>query len=148
MEDFSIKGALVLDSFTLDDIRQTDVQLRVEGEDGFVLDGVSAISRISRDPTDLVAQTIGRVHQYPDGFALFLGTMFAPTKERDGGGGGFTHKKGDIVAIHSPKLGTLVNRVTFSDEAPEWRMGARAFFANLARRGLLAAASLPGDAEI
>jgi len=113
--------------------------------DGFVMEGVSSISKISRDPTDLVAQTISRMHQYPDGFALFLGTMFAPTKERDGGGGGFTHKQGDIVAIHSAKLGTLINRVTYSDVAPEWVVGARALFANLAQRGLLGAACLPDD---
>ena len=135
------------ETFSLDDIRSADVKLHVGGEDGFVLEGASSISKISRDPTDLVCQTIGRMHQYPDGFALFLGTMFAPTKDRDGHGGGFTHKKGDIVSIHSPKLGTLVNRVTYSDEAPEWRMGARALFANLSRRGLLDAATLEGDAD-
>jgi fumarylacetoacetate (FAA) hydrolase family protein len=134
------------ETFSLDDVRQADVELRVTGLDGFELDGVSSISKISRDPEDLVAQTIGRMHQYPDGFALFLGTMFAPTKERDGGGGGFTHKPGDIVAIHSPSLGTLINRVTYSDQAPAWRVGVRALMANLARRGLIGVASLPGDA--
>ncbi len=132
-------------SFSLDDVRRCDVSLRIEGLDGFVLDGVSSISKISRDPEDLVEQTISRMHQYPDGFVLFLGTMFAPTKERDGGGGGFTHKQGDLVAIHSQHLGTLVNRVTFSDQAPEWRVGVRALFANLARRGLMGVASLPAD---
>jgi fumarylacetoacetate (FAA) hydrolase family protein len=134
-------------TFSLDDIRAADVGLFVEGLDGFTLDGVSSISKISRDPEDLVQQTISRMHQYPDGFALFLGTMFAPTKERDGGGGGFTHKLGDIVSIHSEKLGTLVNRVTYSDQAPEWRMGVRGLIANLARRGLIGAAHLPKDAS-
>ncbi len=128
------------ETFSLDDVRRADVGLTVTGLDGFVLEGVSSISKISRDPADLVGQTISRMHQYPDGFALFLGTMFAPTKERDGGGGGFTHKPGDIVAISSPKLGTLINRVTYSDLAPEWTMGVRALYANLAQRGLLGAA--------
>ena len=128
------------ETFSLDDVRREDVALTVTGLDGFVLEGVSSISKISRDPQDLVGQTISRMHQYPDGFALFLGTMFAPTKERDGGGGGFTHKPGDIVAISSPKLGTLINRVTYSDLAPEWTMGVRALYANLAQRGLLGAA--------
>ena len=76
-----------------------DVGLTVKGADGFVLDGHSSIRQISRDPTDLVAQTIGSVHQYPDGFALFLGTMFAPVKDRDAPGQGFTHKRDDIVTI-------------------------------------------------
>ena len=133
-------------TFSLDDVRRADVSLEVAGEDGFTLEGVSSISKISRDPADLVGQTISRMHQYPDGFALFLGTMFAPTKERDGGGGGFTHKLGDVVTISSPKLGRLVNRVTHSDLAPEWRMGVRGLFANLAQRGLAGAACLDADA--
>ena len=92
-------------------MRQTDVTLTVEGEDGFRLEGSSSIAKISRDPEDLVAQTIGPNHQYPDGFVLFLGTMFAPTQDRDAPGMGFTHKPGDIVTIAAPKLGALVNRM-------------------------------------
>jgi fumarylacetoacetate (FAA) hydrolase family protein len=126
--------------FSLDDVRRSEVVLHVEGEDGFVLDGVSAMSQISRDPEDLVAQTIGPNHQYPDGFVLFLGTMFAPTQAREGGGGGFTHKTEDVVAIWSAKLGSLVNRVRTSDEAPPWEFGIRALIANLAERGLVNAA--------
>ena len=34
-------------------------------------------------------------HQYPDGFVLFLGTLFAPIQDRDEPGRGFTHKIGD-----------------------------------------------------
>ena len=83
------------ESFTLDDVRKAELTLRVEGPDGFVLDGRSSMSQISRDPADLVAQTIGRHHQYPDGFMLFLGTLFAPTEDRDAPGEGFTHKIGD-----------------------------------------------------
>lgn len=128
------------DGFELDHVRRAEVTLHVKGEDGFELDGTSAMARISRDPEDLVAQTIGPTHQYPDGFALFLGTMFAPTKPREGGGGGFTHKPGDVVAIGSRDLGTLVNRVTTSDQAPPWEFGIRALVANLAGRGLLGAA--------
>jgi fumarylacetoacetate (FAA) hydrolase family protein len=129
-------------SFSLDDVRQADVTLRVEGSDGFVMEGVSSLSRISRDPADLVGQTIGGTHQYPDGFVLFLGTMFAPTQDR-GNGGGFTHKRDDVVVIGSPRLGTLVNRVGFSDEAPRWEFGIRALMANLAARGLTEAAVRP-----
>ncbi len=125
------------DSFTLDDVRKTTVGLHIAGEDGFTLDGVSSLSEISRDPAELVAATIGPNHQYPDGLALYLGTMFAPTKDRDGAGGGFTHKPGDIVAIGSPELGMLVNRVDHSDRIEPWRFGIQALMANLAARGLL-----------
>ena len=125
------------DSFTLDDARKLDIGLNVTGADGFVLDGHSSISKISRDPTDLVAQTIGKVHQYPDGFVLFLGTMFAPVEDRDAKGKGFTHKIGDIVTIETPSLGRLVNRVNLSTEIAPWNFGAGALMRNLAGRGLL-----------
>jgi fumarylacetoacetate (FAA) hydrolase family protein len=131
------------ESFTLDDVRAADIALRVEGEDGFVVAGVSSMSRISRDPEALVGETLNRSHQYPDGVVLFLGTMFVPTKEREGGGGGFTHKEGDVATIRAAKLGTLVNRVGRSDAAPEWTLGARALIANLQARGLIEAAVRP-----
>ncbi|MGJ4997432.1 fumarylacetoacetate hydrolase family protein [Bradyrhizobium sp. HKCCYLS3077] len=124
-------------SFTLDDVRKMDVALNVTGSDGFVLDGHSSISKISRDPTDLVAQTIGAVHQYPDGFALFLGTMFAPVKDRDAPGQGFTHKRDDIVTISAPQLGRLVNRMRNSDECEPWTFGVSALMRSLARRKLI-----------
>jgi fumarylacetoacetate (FAA) hydrolase family protein len=120
--------------FTLDDVRAMDVTLRVEGEDGFHLDGVSSIRLISRDPEDLVAQTIGAVHQYPDGFVLFLGTMFAPTQDRDAAGQGFSHKAGDLVTVASPKLGRLINRMRTSDACEPWTFGIGALMRNLARR--------------
>ena len=129
--------------FSLDDIRKTDVALRVEGTDGFVLDGLSSMSRISRDPADIVGQTVSAHHQYPDGFCLFLGTMFAPTQERAGGGGGFTHKPDDIVVIRSRHLGALVNRVRHTDQIPPWTFGVRALIANLAARGLSEVAVTP-----
>ena len=124
-------------TFSLDDVRKMDVGLNVKGADGFVLDGHSSIGKISRDPTDLVAQTIGSVHQYPDGFALFLGTMFAPVKDRDAPGQGFTHKRDDIVTIASPGLGKLVNRMRNSDECEPWTFGVGALMRNLAGRNLL-----------
>ena len=124
-------------SFSLDDVRKMDVTLRVNGEDGFVLEGFSSISMISRDPEDLVQQTIGSNHQYPDGFVLFLGTMFAPTKDRDAPEQGFTHKTGDIVTVASSKLGTLTNRMRASNECEPWTFGINALINNLARRGLL-----------
>ncbi len=123
--------------FTLDDIRRTTVTLRVEGEDGFVLQGASSIALISRDPADLVAQMVNAHHRYPDGAVLFLGTMFAPVEDRDAPGQGFTHKTGDIVTIAAPKLGHLVNRMRPTDECEPWTFGAGALMRNLAARGLL-----------
>jgi fumarylacetoacetate (FAA) hydrolase family protein len=124
-------------TFTLDDVRRMEVALHVEGADGFVLDGHSSIAKISRDPTDLVAQTVGPVHQYPDGFALFLGTMFAPVKDRDAPGQGFTHKRDDIVTISAPQLGKLTNRMRGSDECEPWTFGMGALMKNLAERKVL-----------
>ena len=123
--------------FGLDDVRAAEVTLDVEGEDGFALNEVSSMREISRDPTDLAAQTIGVNHQYPDGFVLFTGTMFAPTKDRDAPGAGFTHHLGDRVTIASPKLGTLWNRVGRTDRVPPWTFGIAALMRNLAARGLI-----------
>jgi fumarylacetoacetate (FAA) hydrolase family protein len=123
--------------FALADVRRAEVRLTVEGADGFRLDATSAMARISRDPADLVAQMIGPHHQYPDGAVLFLGTMFAPVKDRDAPGQGFTHHAGDVVTIASEKLGALVNVVTTCDRAPPWRFGTAALMRNLAQRGLL-----------
>ena len=95
--------------------------------------------QISRDPLELVGQTIGQHHQYPDGFALFLGTMFAPTEDRDADGQGFTHKMGDVVRVSTAKLGVLENKVTTCDEAPAWTFGIGDLMSNLAARGLLRA---------
>jgi fumarylacetoacetate (FAA) hydrolase family protein len=124
-------------TFALDDVRRAEVRLTVEGMDGFRLDGASAMARISRDPADLVGQMIGPHHQYPDGAVLYLGTMFAPVKDRDAPGQGFTHHAGDVVTIASEKLGALVNLVTTCDRAPPWRFGTAALMRNLAKRGLL-----------
>ncbi len=124
-------------SFTLDDIRATTVTLRVEGPDGYVLEGSSSIARISRDPADLVAQMVNAHHRFPDGAVLFLGTMFAPVEDRDTKGQGFTHKTGDIVTISAPKLGALVNRVMPTDQCEPWTFGVAALMRNLSQRGLL-----------
>jgi fumarylacetoacetate (FAA) hydrolase family protein len=113
------------------------VSLTVEGADGYKLEGSSSMSLISRDPLELVQQTLSQ-HQYPDGFALFLGTMFAPTDDRDVAGRGFTHKVGDVVRVSSPALGTLENKLTTSDQAPAWSFGIGHLMRNLASRGLLA----------
>jgi fumarylacetoacetate (FAA) hydrolase family protein len=123
--------------YSLDDVRAAELTLRVEGEDGFALDGQSSMRAISRDPADLVAQTIGRHHQYPDGLVLFLGTLFAPIQDRDAPGQGFTHHLGDRVTISEPGLGALVNTVRLSTECPEWTFGTGALMRNLAGRGLL-----------
>jgi len=128
---------LLDDGFTIDSLRQAEITLTVEGADGFRLEGRSSMREISRDPLDLVAQTIGRHHQYPDGLVLFLGTMFAPVQDRDAPGQGFTHHVGDVVTIAAPGLGSLVNTVGLATEAPEWTFGAAALMRNLAGRGLL-----------
>ena len=112
--------------------------MNVEGAEGFVMQGSSSLSQISRDPMDLAAQAMGKYHQYPDGMMLFLGTMFAPTQDRHGPGQGFTHVVGDTVRIATPRLGQLFNRVTTSDQAPAWTYGVGALMRDLARRGLLA----------
>jgi len=123
--------------FTLDDVRSAVVELEIEGPDGFHLQGQSRMSEISRDPEELAAQAQSE-HHYPDGFVLFLGTLFAPTKDRDEPGRGFTHKIGDEVRISTPKLGTLANIVSTSRDAPPFEFGTRALMRNLASRGLLA----------
>jgi len=123
--------------FGIDDVRRCDLAMRVEGPDGFVLQGASSLAKISRDPLDLVGQAIGPNHQYPDGFMLFLGTMFAPTQDRHGPGQGFTHVAGDLVTVSTPQLGTLANRVNTSDRVAPWTYGTAALMRDLARRGLL-----------
>jgi fumarylacetoacetate (FAA) hydrolase family protein len=125
------------ESFTLDTVRGASLSLRIEGEDDFVLEGMSHMTEISRDPADLVNQTYGAHHQYPDGFMLFLGTMFSPIKDRDAPGAGFTHHLGDVVTIATPSLGALVNTVQLSTGIPAWTFGVRALYASLAKRGLL-----------
>jgi fumarylacetoacetate (FAA) hydrolase family protein len=124
-------------TFSLDDVRHAEVTLLVEGENGFRLEGKSALARISRDPMALVTEMIGRHHQYPDGAALFLGTMFAPVEDRDVPGQGFTHHESDVVTIATEKLGGLVSIVTAADRAPPWTFGAGALMRNLAQRQLL-----------
>ncbi|WP_156389447.1 fumarylacetoacetate hydrolase family protein [Brevundimonas sp. Root1423] len=125
------------DAFSIDDVRNAVVSLRVTGDDGFEMSGQSSMRLISRDPLDLAAQTLSSSHQYPDGFALYLGTMFAPTDDRDVPGQGFTHKRGDEVCVSSPRLGVLRNRVASCEEAPPWTFGISSLMANLAGRGLL-----------
>ena len=124
-------------SYTLDDVRRATVTLTVEGPEGFRLEGSSSIGEIARDPEDLVSQMMGKHHQYPDGAVLFLGTMFAPIKDRDTPGKGFTHKTGDIVTIAEPKLGSLMNRMRSSEDCEPWMFGSGALMRNLAKRGLL-----------
>lgn len=123
--------------YTLDDVRKAELALYIEGQDGFTLEGASSMTKISRDPADIVAQTIGAHHQYPDGFFLFLGTMFAPVKDREAAGQGFTHHVGDHVMIHEAGLGTLFNPVDLSTNCPPWEFGTAALMQNLAKRNLL-----------
>jgi fumarylacetoacetate (FAA) hydrolase family protein len=132
-------------TFGINDVRKAEIELTVTGPDQFRLNGRSSMSQISRDPTDLVGQAINACHQYPDGFGLFMGTMFAPTEDRDTKGGGFTHKVGDVVTIAAPALGSLVNEVVHCQDAEPWTFGAGALMHYLARRGLLA--TTPSDPQ-
>lgn len=120
--------------FTLDTLRDEEILLRVEGPEGYLLEGRNSVARISRPFEELVAATHGSHHQYPDGFALFTGTLFAPTQDRDEPGQGFTHKHEDVVTIRSRHLGALVNRVGACEELPEWSLGLRRLFGYLAEQ--------------
>ena len=124
------------ETFGMDDVRSAVVDLEIVGQDGYRLTGRSSMDQISRDPADLVRQAMSE-HQYPDGFALFLGTLFAPTQDRDVPGQGFTHKIGDVVRVSSPRLGVLENEVATSKDAPPWTFGVGQLMRNLAARGLL-----------
>jgi len=124
-------------SFSIDDVKKARVHLKVEGEDGFALEGASSMAEISRSPEELVAAAMGPHHQYPDGIALYLGTMFVPSKDRGEQGKGFTHKTGDIVTISTEKLGSLVNRVRLSPDCPHWTYGASHLMRDLARAQLI-----------
>jgi fumarylacetoacetate (FAA) hydrolase family protein len=123
--------------FGIADVRRCELAMQVQGPDGFVMRGSSSLAKISRDPLDLVGQAIGANHQYPDGFMLFLGTMFAPTQDRHAPGQGFTHVIGDLVTVSTPRLGTLANRVNTSDRVAPWTYGTATLMRDLARRGLL-----------
>jgi len=125
------------DSFSMDDVREALVKLEVIGTDGFRMEGESSMAEISRDPVDLVGQALSE-HQYPDGFVIFLGTLFAPTQDRGVAGRGFTHQADDVVHISTEKLGILTNQVTTSAEAPPWSFGLGSLIENLSSRGLLA----------
>ena len=122
--------------FSMDEVREAVVELTIEGPEGYRLEGTNRMSEISRDPEELLRQAMSE-HHFPDGFTLFLGTLFAPVQDRDEAGRGFTHKEGDIVRISAPRIGTLVNRVTTSRDAPPWSFGVRELMRNLASRGLL-----------
>lgn len=131
---------LLDETFGMADLETLTVELTVSGPNGFELTGASSMSAISRSPTDLVHHAMGSSHQYPDGFMLFLGTMFAPVQDRRSPGMGFTHEIGDEVRIAARGLGTLVNWVDRCDAIPPWTFGTRALIRNLAERGLSAEA--------
>lgn len=123
--------------FTIGDARSAELEMQVNGPEGFTMRGASSMSMISRDPLDIVAQVISPNHQYPDGFMLFLGTMFAPSQDRNGPGLGFTHEVGDVVRVSTPRLGSLVNRVNHCSRIAPWNFGITALMGNLSQRGLI-----------
>jgi fumarylacetoacetate (FAA) hydrolase family protein len=122
------------EAFSMDDVRQCELALRISGTDGFDFTGRSSMAEISRDPLEITGHTIGPHHQYPDGVMLFLGTMFAPTADRLAPGKGFTHLVGDVVSVSTPKLGTLVNRVNHTDKIAPWTFGVNALIGCLRAR--------------
>ena len=124
-------------SYSMADVRSAELAMTVKGNDGFVLKGQSLMSEISRDPADIVAQTLNENHQYPDGFMLYLGTLFAPTEDREMPGEGFTHKVGDRVEISATGLGSLTNDVRKCGDCVPWTFGPSALMRNLAARNLL-----------
>jgi fumarylacetoacetate (FAA) hydrolase family protein len=124
------------ETFTIDTVREAVVSLEIVGDDGYRLEGASSMSEISRDPLELARQAVSE-HHYPDGFALFTGTMFAPTQDRGEPGKGFTHKVGDVVRVSTPSLGVLENKVTTSKDAPAWSFGISDLMRNLSKRGLI-----------
>jgi fumarylacetoacetate (FAA) hydrolase family protein len=119
--------------FTLESLRDEEISLLVQGADGYTLNGRNSVARISRPFEELVGAAYGTHHQYPDGFCLFTGTLFAPTQDRDAEGLGFTHKAGDTVTIRSRQLGALVNITAPTEDLPPWSFGIRALFDYLAR---------------
>lgn len=120
-------------SCTLDHVRHERISLRVEGAEGYLLEGENNVARLSRPFEELVAATHGSHHQYPDGFVLFTGTLFAPVDDRSTPGSGFTHEMGDVVTISSPLLGTLRNTVGRSEELEPWTFGIRQLITYLQR---------------
>lgn len=125
------------ETFSLEDVKSAVISLRVEGEDGFVLDGESSMAEISRSPEELVSSAIGTHHQYPEGFVLYLGTMFAPVKDRGEAGKGFTHHIGDTVTISTEMLGALINTVRLSPDCDPWTYGTSRLMRDLAKAGLI-----------
>jgi fumarylacetoacetate (FAA) hydrolase family protein len=135
------------ESFTIETLRDEVVELTIEGVDGFALDGTSRVAEISRPFESLIAAAFGAHHQYPDGFALFTGTLFAPTQDRHQPGSGFTHVYGDRVQISSPHLGRLVNVVGRAEEIPRWEFGISALMRSLAIGQTSAAMNTPTRGE-
>ncbi|SEB54649.1 Fumarylacetoacetate (FAA) hydrolase family protein [Paramicrobacterium humi] len=114
------------DSFALEDAREERLQLRVTGAaDGYELVGENNVARLSRSFERLLSATHGDHHQYPDGFALYTGTLFAPVQDRGAPGEGFTHRLGDQVNISSEHLGALINEVGAAEQLPRWEFGIR-----------------------
>jgi fumarylacetoacetate (FAA) hydrolase family protein len=125
------------ETFSIEDVNTMEISLEVEHEDGFFLQGASNMKKISRSPDGLAKATLNKHHQYPDGFVLYCGTLFAPTQDRGAKGQGFTHKHGDRVSVASAKLGVLHNTVRSTDQCPPWHFGVSHLMRNLSGRGLL-----------
>ena len=100
------------DKFTMDHVCNAVVELEIVGTDNYRLEGKSTMAEISRDPLELVKQTISE-HQYPDGFRpVPAARLFAPTQDRDTPRASASPTKmGDVVRVSTPELGVLENRV-------------------------------------
>jgi hypothetical protein len=113
------------------------------------------MSEISRDPADLVAQTRGAHHQYPDGFVLYCGTMFAPVQDRDALGAGFTHHMGDVVTIQADGGGwfkgyarSAPRRVASGRGGEGWTLSLESAWGKLQRTTYMQPWAVDGGSEL
>ncbi len=124
-------------NFNLENIKNFEIAVKINGLDGFKHEEIYSMKEISRDPEDLVNQCSSKNHNYPDGLMLFLGTMFTPFMDREQPGKGFTHKIGDIVTVHTKEIGSLNNRINYSHLCEPWNFGTSALLKNLVSRGVI-----------
>lgn len=103
------------------------VEVDISGRDGFHTAHSTKLAELSRPVTDIVAQASGPIHDYPDGLALFLGTVFAPTVPRGPEGRAFSHHEHDVVTVRHEMIGTLLNRFRSATRLPPWDSGVRAY---------------------
>ena len=126
------------DDFGIDDVRRCELAMRVDGPEGFVLDGHELA--VDDQPRPARSRGAGDRPEPPvSGRPRCCSSARCSRRPRTAHapGQGFTHMVGDIVTVATPKLGALVNRVEHSDRIAPWTFGAAALMRNLARPRLL-----------